>query len=274
MSFRRTFLAFALCVGAPAFAAAQQSRQVEIGYEITFAGIAGFRIDVTARFNGAAYDVESHTYKEGILRAVSMHYVGRNRGWGTMTPEGAQPRAGSMSLVVGDTVRTLLSQYNADGTTQDTQNPEWKPTPAKSLTPEQRRGALDPVSAGLSAVLAGDAVCDRTIATFDGKRRIDVILKKVGMEPAAASGIAGARGDVIVCDLQTRRIAGEFYDAPSEAESQRDRPMKLWLARLDDSQVRYPAKIEAQTGFGTIQGKILFFRERPLTAPEIAAMPK
>jgi len=130
------------------------------------------------------------------------------------------------------------------------------------------------MSAGLSAVLAGDAVCDRTVATFDGKRRIDVILKKAGTEPAAATGIPGARGDVIVCDLLTRRIAGEFYDAPSEAESQRDRPMKLWLAHLDDSSIRYPAKLEAQTGYGTIRGKILFFRERPLTAPEIAQMQK
>lgn len=274
MSFRRAFLAFALCAGAPAFAAAQQSRQVKIGYEITFAGITGFRIDITARLNGAAYDVESHTYKEGILRAVSMNYVGRNRGWGTMTPEGAQPRAGSMALVVGDKTRTFLAQYLPDGSVQDTQNPEWKPTPAQSLTPEQRRGALDPMTAGLSAALAGDAVCDRTVATFDGKRRIDVLLKKVRTESAAASGIAGARGDVIVCDLQTRRIAGEFYDEPSEAESQRDRPMKIWLARLDDSPVRYPAKIEAQTGFGTIRGKIVFFRERPLTPTEIAQMQK
>ncbi len=231
MSFRRTFLAFALCVGAPTLAAAQQSRQVEIGYEITFAGITGFRIDATARLNGNAYDVESHTYKEGILRAVSMQYVGRNRGWGTMTPEGAQPRAGSMALVVGDKTRTFLAQYLPDGSVQDTQNPEWKPTPAQSLTAEQRHGALDPMTAALSAVLAG-------------------------------------------CDVYTRRVAGEFYDAPSEAESQRDRPMKIWLARLDDSRVRYPAKLEAQTGFGTIRGKTLFFRERSLTAPEIAAMPR
>jgi Protein of unknown function (DUF3108) len=274
MSFRRTFLAFALCVAAPALAAAQQTRQVEIGYEITFAGITGFRIDVTARLNGTAYDVESHTYKEGILRAVTMQYVGRNRGWGTMTPQGAQPRAGSMSLVIGGNARTLLTEYNADGSTKDTQTPEWKPAPAQSLTPEQRRGALDPMSAGLSAVLAGNAVCDRTVATFDGKRRIDVILKKAGTETAAASGIPGARGDVIVCDLLTRRVAGEFYDAPSEAESQRDRPMKLWLAHLDDSPIFYPAKLEAQTGFGTIHGRIVFFRERALTPTDIAAMPK
>ncbi len=38
--------------------------------------------------------------------------------------------------------------------------------------------------------------------------------------------------------------------------------MRIWLARLDQSQMRYPAKLEAQTGFGTIRGRILSFRER------------
>src|SRR5258708_20362438 len=75
MSFCRAFLAFALCVTAPAFAAAQQARQIEVGYEITFAGIAGFRIDVTARFNGAAYDVQTHTSKEAPPRALTMRYA-------------------------------------------------------------------------------------------------------------------------------------------------------------------------------------------------------
>ena len=81
MSFRRALFAFALSVGLPAAALGQDARQVDIGYEITFAGFAGFRIDVTARFDGASYDVESRTFKEGTLKAVTMHYDGRNRAW-------------------------------------------------------------------------------------------------------------------------------------------------------------------------------------------------
>ena len=57
------------------------------------------------------------------------------------------------------------------------------------------------------------------------------------------------------------RIAGEFDDAPQEAESERERPMRLWLARMDDTPYRYPTKLEASTGFGTIRGRLLYFRE-------------
>ena len=54
MRFRRAFIVLAACLTPLAAAAAQDARQVDIAYEITFAGISGFRIDVTARFNGSS----------------------------------------------------------------------------------------------------------------------------------------------------------------------------------------------------------------------------
>ena len=206
MRFRRAFIVLAACLAPPAVAAAQDARQVDIAYEITFAGISGFRIDVTARFNGSNYDVETSTFKEGMLKAVTMNYFGRNRAWGGFTTQGAAPTAGSLSISV------------------------------------------------------------------DGKRRIDVLFKKIGMEPAAATGIPGAQGDVLVCEIYTKRVAGEFDEAPKEAETERERPIKIWLARFDNTQIRYPGKLEAQTLFATIRGKVLSFRERPMTPAEAEAI--
>jgi hypothetical protein len=277
MRFRKALAAIVLSAAVPGVAAAQSAasgaRQVDIAYEITFAGLSGFRIDLTAKFNGSNYDIESRTFKEGILRAVTMHYDGRNRAWGGFSPEGARPAAGSLSIVVGDKPRTWVAQY-AGGTLQETHNPPYKPSPQNTISEEQRRGSLDPLSAGLSVGMAGDAACDRTVQSNDGKRRIDVIIKKVGTESAARSGIPGAQGDVLVCEIFTRRVAGEFDSAPKEAETERERPMRVWLAHLDQSQMRYPAKLEAQTGFGTIRGRILSFRERPMTPDESQAMRK
>jgi len=269
--------AIALSTAVPGVAMAQNAasgaRQVDIAYEITFAGLSGFRIDLTAKFNGSSYDIESRTFKEGVLRAVTMHYDGRNRAWGGFSPQGAQPTAGSLSIIVGDKPRTWVAQY-AGGTIQETHNPAYKPSPQNAISEEQRRGSLDPLSAALSVGMAGDAACDRTVQTNDGKRRIDVIIKKVGTEPAAKAAIPGAQGDVLVCEIFTRRVAGEFESAPKEAETERERPMRVWLAHMDQSQMRYPAKLEAQTGFGTIRGRILSFRERPLTPDESQAMRK
>ncbi len=272
MSFRRALIAFAATLAVPAAAMAQDARQIEIGYEITFGGIAGFRIDVTARLKGSTYDVESSTYKVGTLKAMTMNYVGRNRAWGGFTPQGAQPSAGSLSIMVGDTPRTWLTQYLAGGFLQEVHTPVWKPTPQQAIPDADRQGSLDPLSAALSVGLAGDAACDKPVRTNDGKRRIDVMFRKIGMEPAASTGIAGAQGDVLVCEMYTKRVSGEFDDAPKEAETERERPIKIWLARFDQSPIRFPGKLEAQTFLATIRGKLLYFRERPLTQEESQAI--
>ena len=261
MRFRRALIGFAVCCAAPSAAAAQPARQVDISYEITFLGLTGFRIDFSGRFAGSTYDVQSHTFKQGLIKAVTVHYDGRNRAWGTVGSSGGFPAGGSLSLMVGDKPRTWAAQYGPGGMAKETHTPEWKPTPQQTISDDQRRGSLDPLSAALSVGLAGDQACDRTVPSNDGRRRIDVILKRIGTEPAATSGVPQARGDLIVCEIYTKRIAGEFHEAPKEAESERERPMKLWFARLDDTPFRYPVKLEAASSLGTIHGRMLSFRE-------------
>ena len=78
---------------------------------------------------------------------------------------------------------------------------------------------------------------------------------------AAGSGVPQAKGDLLVCEIYTKRVAGEFDDAPKEAESERERPMKIWLARLDDTEFRYPVKLEANSALGTIHGRLISFKE-------------
>jgi hypothetical protein len=281
MSFRRALAAFALCA-VPAAAFGQQNegqrapeaRKVEVGYEITFAGFAGFRVDFSMRFDGANYDAESRTFKEGLLRSLTLHYEGRNRAWGKFTPQGAQPSAGSLSIVVGDKPRTWLAKYGPGGLLSQIHNPEWKPEPKAVIPDDKMKSSLDPMSAGLAVGMAGDTACDQVAPSNDGKRRIDVILKKVRTETPQQAGIAIAQGDLLVCDMYTKRVAGEFYDAPEEAESKKEDPMRVWLARLDETPFRYPVKLEAKTGFGTIRGKTLYFRESPLSESERTQLPR
>ena len=201
-----------------------------------------------------------------------MNYVGRNRAWGGFSPQGARPSAGSLSIMVGDKPRTWLAQYGAGGFLQETahagleaaRRSRRSPTPtgrARSIRCRRRSASASPATPPAIA----------PVPTNDGKRRIDIMFRKIGMEPAAATGIPGAQGDVLVCEIYTKRVAGEFDDAPKEAETERERPIKIWLARFDQTQIRYPGKLEAQTGFGTIRGQLLYFRERPLTPQEIGA---
>jgi len=266
MSFRTAVAVLALCCAAPS-AFAQTTRQIQAGYEITFVGMTGFRIDFTAKYAGNRYDIESHVYKEGVLKALTMQYEGRNRALGGFLPQGMQPSNGSLSLMVGGEPRTWLAQYGPGGLTNQTFNTEWRPQPQQAIPQDKVVTSLDPLSAAISVGAAGDAACDRTVPSNDGKRRIDIILKRIGTEsPQTAAipetpGMPQIRGDLLVCDIYTKRIAGEFYDAPQEAETDRERPMRVWLAHMDDTPLRYPVKLEAKTFFGTIRGRTLYFRD-------------
>ena len=244
---------------------AQDARQVDIGYEITFAGLTGFRIDVTARFDGQSYDVESHTFKEGMLRAVTIHYDGRNRAWGGFSPQGARPSAGSLSIVVGDKPRTWIAQYGAGGCGAGAAQSGMEAAAAARDPRVDRRGSLDPLSAALTVGLAGDAACDRTVPSNDGKRRIDVDPQEGRHRACRHGGRAGRQGDLLICEIYTRRVSGEFHDAPKEAETERERPMRMWLARFDQTpgplsrQARGPDRLRHDPR------QALWFRERPLT---------
>ena len=260
MSFRTALAVLALCCAAPS-AYAQTTRQIQAGYEITFVGMAGFRIDFTAKYAGNRYDIESHVYKEGILKALTLQYEGRNRALGGFLPQGMQPSSGSLSLVVGGQPRTWLAEYGPGGLTSQTFNPEWKPPPKQVIPADKLHASLDPLSAVISVGAAGDAACDRTVPSNDGKRRIDVILKKVGTESPQAAGVPEAKGDLLICDIYTKRIAGEFDEAQQETETDAQRPMRVWLAHMDDTPLRYPVKLEAKTFFGTIRGRLLSFRD-------------
>ena len=250
-----------MCCVAPNVALAQQARKVDVSYDITFLGFTGFRIDFSGTFTGNRYDVRSHTFKEGMMRAMTIQYDGQNRAWGGFSPQGVQPGGGSLSIMVGGKPRTWVAQYGRAGSLKEQHKPEWQPKPDQIIPEDQRVGSLDPLSAAMSVGAAGDAACDRTVRSNDGKRRIDVILRKVGTEPAATAGVPQAKSDLLVCEIYTKRIAGEFFDAPKEAETERERPIRIWLARLDDTPFRYPVKLEATTGFGTLRGRLLSFRE-------------
>jgi hypothetical protein len=257
---------------APVAGWAQDGREVEGGYEITFAGFAGFRIDFTARFDGTNYDVESHAFKEGVLKAITMKYEGRNRAWGGYGPNGAQPNGGSLSLMIDGKPRTWLAQYGPAGALHESSTPPWNPSPKDTIPEDNKRGSLDPLSAVLASAMKGDAACDAPAPSNDGKRRVDIILHKLRMESPTQAGLPEAKGDVLVCEVYSKRVAGQFDEAPEEDEAKREAPMFMWLAHLDDSPFRYPAKLEAKTGFGTIRGKLLSFKQRPLTDQEKAAM--
>ena len=223
MSFRRALLtALGLCAAASTPTRAQDARLVEAGYEITFAGFTGFHIDFTGRFIGNSYDAQSHAFKEGTMKALTMHYEGRNRAWGTYLPSGALPAGGSLSIVVGDKARIWAVQYGPGGTLSEQFNPEWKPAPKAVIPEDKKRGSLDPLTSVIFAGMAGDAACDRDgeVAEFAAE------LALPGRKPGFKALHICIRGDQRRCERELYEILREMgYHAAGVLVAERIGPL-------------------------------------------------
>ena len=164
MRFRRAFIALAACLTPPAVAAAQDARQVDIAYEITFAGISG----LPHRRHRPLQRLE--------LRRRDQHLQGRRAEGRHHELRRPQPRLGRLhdpgrATDARDRCRSASTASRAPGWRSTAPRascrrptiPVWKPTPQQTISDADRKDSLDPLSAALSVGFAGDAACDKTV---------------------------------------------------------------------------------------------------------------
>ena len=221
MSFRRAFSAFAVSLAVPA-AATGPGRAPDRG---RLRDHLRRHLRLSHRLHGPlqrrnATTSKASTFKEGALKAMTMHYDGRNRAWGGFSAQGARPSAGRC--------RSWWATRRAPGSPSTApaascrrpSQPVWKPTPQQVIPESTSRARSIRCRRRSASAWPATPPATSRCASNDGKRRIDIILRKIGMEPAASTGIAGAQGDVLVCEIYTKRVSGEFDDAP---QGSRDR---------------------------------------------------
>ena len=150
----------------------------------------------------------------------------------------------------------------ANGDVKPEFNPPNKDKNREQVTTEQRRGALDPITA-LLQMLAHVAIndsCDVTVPIFDGKRRFDLTGSNSGVDNIDEDDYNVYKGPARVCDADFKMIAGEWKDDRKKArfwqkndkgDAGRD-PFQIWLAKLEPTMPEMPVRLESSSVFGNI----------------------
>jgi hypothetical protein len=246
-------------------------RVVVLEYEFAVSGLRAFRAEALVRLDGDRYVVDGKFSKEGIVSALSATFNGTNRAWGSVGPRGLVPLGGWSWIQFRNNVRTWQVGYRGDGTYGEEHKPPFEPKAFKVVSPEQKRGAFDPLTAAVSGALAGPEPCDRVYPIFDSKRRFDVTLRRVGTEKLRDGEVRGVAGEAQVCEAVMKRIAG--YDAEHmKQDAYEKKPPRLWFAGLTGFERPLPVKMEMATSFGTVLGTLKSHAVRPLTADDRVAM--
>jgi hypothetical protein len=133
-----------------------------------------------------------------------------------------------------------------------------------------RRGTLDALSAllRLSRVVAATGRCEAEASVYDGRRRVDYVMRTAGREflPPRRDGSAWA-GEALRCVFEGRQVAGFFRD---QARQERGRPTQgeAWVAPLVPGGPHVPVRLEMETRWlGTVEAQLVpSFAAAPPTA--------
>ena len=121
------------------------------------------------------------------------------------------------------------------------------------VTDAHRKGVSDPMSAaiipvsGTGEVLGPDA-CKRKLAIFDGRQRADIELIYKRMDRVKAD--KGYQGQVVVCTVLYRPVAGHRPERPAVKYLVEQRDMEMWLAPIAGTRVLVPFRFSVPTPFG------------------------
>ncbi len=237
-------------------AVAQAQTKLTAHYTLSIAGIAIGEGDWTVEVGKDRYTARSSGRLFGVWRVMlDRDIAATTRGAaapGRLTPTGYSANFSSDSRV--NDVRVIFR----NGTVSELETKP--PVPIGSdhvpVTASTLRGALDPLTAGLTAMptaadLVSPAVCQRTLPIFDGSHRFDMALSFKRMETVMAD--RGYGGPAVVCAMTYRPVAGYNAETFRADYLRRSRDMEMWFAPVPGTRLLAVFCIRIPTVLGTAE---------------------
>lgn len=182
---------------------------------------------------------------------------------GRLTQEHVQPHHYVSDTQAERKTRKITMSYSRDGMPRLTAEPPYNPGDLDDVMPSLQQNTLDPISAFIMPVVAGENPCDRTIPVFDGKRRYDLKLVYEGEKQMTPRGLAKPV-TAIVCTIRYVAVAPierrKFTDM-----LRRNDDMRVWLAPFDGGRVYMPVRFQLRTPLGGAVMELTQVKERLAT---------
>ncbi|MEZ5668765.1 MAG: DUF3108 domain-containing protein [Alphaproteobacteria bacterium] len=225
---------------------------VHYDYAIYVGGAQVAEFKVAIARDGAGYRIASGVDLVG-LAAMMSDWTARSAAEGRMVDGRLVPDSYVSSSLFRGEDRTVDLAYADGAVIRVVAEPSTEEDERDAVTPEQSRGAVDPLTAFLQTALSPqDCGGDRRL--FDGRRLS--AMQVLGTEPAEAPetdyGIYA--GPATLCTFTLNRIAG--YSRRFETEQARNEDWAVWLADLGDG-LAMPVRIEGETAWGMLRGHIV-----------------
>lgn len=239
------------------FAGPAAAQMAEAHYVVYQAGFRVMEARVTLDFGQRGYRMVADTRTTGLallfansqLRLESEgRWVGHSAAPDRYTAQGArngQPRR--IEIAYRGNQPELLAQVPPDAGER------------VSVTPEQRRGTVDILSAMARLVREAGATgrCDGAVSVYDGRRRLEWTARTEALGPQIAPAGGPWPQPILRCAFSTRVVAGFMYgDDPNEIG--RPRSGSALLAQVRPDLPPLPVRVEFPYGFlGSLRAELV-----------------
>jgi hypothetical protein len=205
-------------------------------FDIYVGGIHGAELDFTAEWQeGGRFAGRSELRTYGIVDAFWSGFY-RVSAEGRLEGDRFLPDRFEADSAFGGDRQRVAVEFEAGRPTVTLAEPPFKPRPWQ-IVPEEQAGTLDPFAAALALLRPGpaEAVCNRSVEIFDGRRRSRISL-----------GAPEAGKDGIRCPATYERVAGF---SPKQMRRQASFPFNA-VFRTGEDGIAEVWELWGDTGFG------------------------
>jgi hypothetical protein len=222
-------------------------------YQVYFGGLRALALRAEIGVSGDFYRVRLEARTQGMIDWV-VDWTARAWSEGAIRGGALQPARHVTESMMRGSRRDAALTFQPDGSIDTLVVPSAADDDREPVTPEQERGALDPISAVLIAarVVAAQHSCDQRLPVFDGRRRYDLEFRDGGREVLKASEYSNFSGEATLCLFRYVRIAGYQKTGRWNNPRDHDRIYRTWLAPVVSGLPPLPVRIEAEGAFGTV----------------------
>ena len=195
-------------------------RDVDTIYDFYLGGIKAGELAIDADMQGDRYHATSILKTAGIVGFVyKASFEAETEG--LLTPDGFEPVRFQADSRMRKKEQRVEMRYANNAPREVLAQPKFDPRPWQ-VDPTQQVGALDPITAAISALapMPKADICNRTVEIFDGRRRYAIDL-----------GSPVKDGKRIKCKAMYRRIAGF---KPKMMKKRPKFPFNIWYEERAD----------------------------------------
>lgn len=229
---------------ARAAAAAESGAVLE--YAVRYGPLQVLAMQTTTRFEGDRYQASTDVRTVGLVAALfPWHATSDSRGVrsdGDMRPSHFQT-----SGEYRGTQRLAQLDYDGGGGVRAHIDPPAELDDRDAVPPALQQDTVDPLTAGLTAVLSG---CSGRLRVFDGRRRYDLTLTDLGEVDTPTSRHTLYSGRSRHCRATIQPLAGFWRSEPRHDE--RPTQVDAWIAVPRPGVVAVPVYLELAAPRGTL----------------------